>query len=594
MDESLAGAIAADPARVVAAWRYWVAAMVALDTAYAPVGVGGWLAESTIPDFPWRADAVRLAEALPNVALAGLPSVADRRDLTNSGDEENMVSVSGCLLSVAEIARALGVSGAEAVRGAVDLFRELALAPRSLVLNTDVVAVGIRAARELVEVARRLAICRGNARESGVPVPELLALFRQEGGLAVAPARGSFAHAPVIRTHDARGIPYTGCRNPKVIFSDPTAERPGFNLVFRHTLGLTRKMTPKVKLIATHLLTAGGLDSIAYPPLAAADELKALVSFNLSGFGTVPFSNFVAHYLGPLSFDSAVEKARFVKLLTGILMSRLDAFVGPVDLDAVAAAAGSETDALFATHDYEIVRRNLDLDLHLVEGEYGSAAATCLRVQARWYAGRARPVTLLAMADRTPALAGLPVWSPFVAYLRYNVGEATFVGILLRLLAGLKGLDAHLRANRGANGDRVRDALARSTWSDVANKPLAGALADHWRPNVQVNDTWRHIGLIGAVAAGGWKYGLPATPAADPLLLRSARVVRDVLDAVAGQNLVETVNLALEFTPIGTLIDLGLVQTGRQPLRNAHGFTRLRIAYDAAFAAAGIERTPAP
>jgi hypothetical protein len=147
---------------------------------------------------------------------------------------------------------------------------------------------------------------------------------------------------------------------------------------------------------------------------------------------------------------------------------------------------------------------------------------------------------------------------------------------------------------------------------------IAGAL--------QVETRWRHQGLLEELIRVGerppWLRG--ALEPQDESLrkiqeadLETANVVDRIVSRIARQQLASVVNAALEFTPVKTLVDLGILiplrtsltevpaefrpqqqdkertlewarVRARAPLVRAHSFERLRLAYSRAFARAKL------
>jgi hypothetical protein len=201
----------------------------------------------------------------------------------------------------------------------------------------------------------------------------------------------------------------------------------------------------------------------------------------------------------------------------------------------------------------------------------------------------------------------LPRFSPFVTYLRFHSGDATFMGVLLRIITKLDKLDKEWEKEKSTWGDSFREAFASSRWSKARSNTLAKMLRTHWATEkVKEQTAWRHIGLIETIKNRGgaptWlKHLKPVKP--DPSLETTANVARQTIEAVADQGLIDAVNLALEFTPISKLVSLRMVPIPHKPgetqeqarlrarliLANAHSFERKRLAYEDAAKRAGLK-----
>ncbi len=606
--------IAKDPGRLNSSYHYW-------RTLFADSNENVFDAADT--------PAMRLAKSLADDEFSNL--LPKRSHLTEPIDLEGTVTYSGCLVSAEEIAKSIrGESGTnKTLFEDLRAFATAALSPRSIADSAQV-ARGIRAARELYDVSRRFSYCQANSKEYSVPFAELLSLYRTEGALSVTPPEDSFEHGPLIDTRtktdpqadqDQAEPP---CRVARVSLFDQImpgtddtprpgrTERPGFNLVyrFRSTTDASKNdVSLKFDLLYRNIVVIGGLDTIQNPRLSPNDELMQFMRAARKGPPIFAFMRVINETRKKLAGTRSkfwnrqrppkTQQEFLDDVATGLAMAEIEQRQELPSAEELLESILPELSGLIDVHRFETKVRSGHTDVHLLGDRYGTDTYNCLRVQARWYASRMRPHTLVAQAHRTEKLMNLPRFSPFVTYLRFHAGDAVFMGVLLRTITQLDKLDKVWEKEKSTWGNSFRKAFASSKWSKSQSNKLEKMLRTHWAPKVPKETAWRHIGLIDAIKRRGgaptWlKHLKPIRP--DPRLEITANVARQTIEAIANQGLIEAVNLALEFTPISKLVSLKMVPIpdgsrlrARWPLANAHSFERKRLTYEDAAKRAALK-----
>ncbi len=318
-----------------------------------------------------------------------------------------------------------------------------------------------------------------------------------------------------------------------------------------------------------------------------ANFVDAIRSSALAGVPSDADQRSIARAVGPLNER---QKVSLLRLMLGLAMVELDGNETVPSLSVLLSQSWSEASRLLAAHPVAQAAR----DLHLLNGSKLGAAGTtdddvqsCLRVQQRWYLSRKNPVTLLAHVDRHPLDPPLLPFPPFVAYVRFNAGDAVFVGILLRCLLAFD----KLRGNRSVSSEfrqeltRVQDGWSsadRSEW-----RRQLGALVQHekfWKKNVKSTASeetaWRHVGLVRKLRAAGvapWLTDPPSTPT----LARASSAAVQVMATLHGFQLLEAMNRLLENTRVTVLFRFvnGLPADWMKIFAKAHTFEALRRAY---------------
>lgn len=573
-------------------------------------------------DGPDAADgpATRFAKALPNLPLSVLLEEREYLFLGNlprlrGGDRANIMRDAGCLLSAAEIAASIDSAGtSDSLFQDLRAFRlagEQGVVP-PLFPIASAEGRGLRAARELFDVARRYGFANRNEQEFNVPFAELLALHRWEGAFCITPPADSFAHGPLIATN-------AECRTAGVTLKPAGPERPGFVLVFPVQQGDTMALLLN-KMLTRNLLVTGGLDSlVAWHTTDGSDELRQFMDMAKGDSGVKNEFGF-----GPGLAPSS-KAPLYPVLFTNLVMSELEHSVPLPSTQKLLGDVLRELQDLSDAHGtlwIETRARGATTDIHLKTDAAGTSTFLCLRVLAKWYASRMWPRTLLARRDRVGPLNAMPRFSPFLTYLRFHVGDPFFVGILLRALVSLDALYAVWNSVGSAGkrtwGKRLVASLKASHWSSVPKK-IKNQLKQDRESWVKVKSAgrgnreetvWRHVGLIDALRHSGTP---PAwLQAAQPPSLaidEAATVVQRTLKMVDDYGLLETLALGFEYTPITTLVEQGVFRLperkpsqvpqsfrpdlvgaarttewqkveARAPLAKAHNFERLRLVYE--------------
>jgi len=591
--------------------------------------------------------AMKFAREAPNTDISEL--VPNRRGLTKEdvpvsrgGDREYIVTEAGCLISAEEIAQSIAEGATvETMFADLQAFREAAGQGSSIPTTEfpSAAARGLRATRELFDVARRFSFSQKNAQEFGITVPEALALHRQEGAFSVTPPKESFPHGPLIQTQA------NGCRIHAVIHSlnqhVPNAiERPGYNLVvpirlYFDKLKIDGEMTPgrfQYEMLNTNLLVTGGLDTLVswMPENRGFDELQQLMAMAVRE----PLRTYEREWKAVGLSSLQIWRLYWI-LTTNLVMTQIEVSETLPPADEILEAGIADLKALFAAHPVEKIDRQWGPDLHLIGNDAGTDTYLCLKTQCRWYASRMQPLTLLARQDRVGFARPLQRFSPFLTYLRFHTGDPLFMGILLRTLFQFNALVQ--AARNGAQkrkdpwGQTFLDALKRSGWSKVpkALKRQIRTDLQYWKKSVKIIQTrggnfetmWRHLGLIEAIKAKGspppWvmeverpTYGKPKE--VYDLLLETAAVAKRTIKLIIEYNLLEAIATGLEMTPIDVLVDLLILPLPRRrasdipkafrptlspeqrllewrkvearaPLAKTHNFERLRIVYAQAY-----------
>jgi len=580
--------IAENLARVRQAYAYWKEAL-------RPIGLNVFHAEDS--------EAMQLTLYLPVERADRLPVLRDRIHLTKGLDKKNvrLIEQPGCLVSAEEIAQHIDKQGSVG-----SLFEDLEafeISASDPIVRYDVaqVARGIQYARELTDVIRRYEFCRRNEKEFKIPVHEFLALYRQEAALAIPPSKDSYPYAPVIHTQSGK------CRTPNVYHWDGSFLRPGFNPVFIEGLRIPTRGPKDARqfMFAVHHLISFGLDSIVDPSLKICDELE---EFTTRAAEHDPQIRAVKqrweNQLSPVLdryFKNDSERKLFSSLLLGSFMAQLDLQSKTPSVRELIDKGLQNFKSLVDNHKpHRRKRTDGGYDIYLLSDDNASETYQCLRFQAMWWKSRSRPETLLAWRDRGSfSPSGFQRFSPFLTYLRFNSGDAIFIGSLFRAVDKLDKLRKYWQRHRSELGESFLEALDKSGY----NRPLLTSLRSERKfwvsKSVQTESTWRHVGLLKAIEEGGapdslaWlRLGATRTASvADKAWFkrgqnnndRMAKAARALVEVLLAQRLFRPLALALEFTPVRYLVDNGIVSKAGDwpyhPLANSHSFERLRLAF---------------
>ena len=539
-----------------------------------------------------ESEAIKWIETLENGELRRAP--AARRYTTPKGQIRKF----GCLVSAREIADHINARFPELQKNqsssALRIWlRELDQASRrstAPATNTEraTAARGLIAARELYDAARRFRYCRPLPElEDQVTRAELLALFRQEGSFVVSPPADTLPYAPVTLTNTE------GCRSAKTSNEEGEVVRNGFCLMCKKPEILTD--SPEARSVYSafvNLLAVGGLDTIALPSRTESDELlKVFEAFidaaENGGLGGRPEPTALPRFFRTReALRSRDEKKLLLRLMLGLAIVRLDAGELP-EVDVLLVRAWADVVRVMEVHNSVAQGQDLALVNHnnatLSEVDRDDAARV-IEVQQRWYASRRKPETLLAHLDRRDRGKALEPFTPFVSYLRYNAGEAIFVGILLRCLLQFPSL---LKSKRGSKDFQKNLRDVQKTWTTDEKSYFKDVLRSlkryesFWRDRVGKDTAWRHVGLIAKLRSSSAPAWLPT--AADPdELKKAAGVAVQVVDCLHRLRLFPAMMTLLEQTPINDLFETvsGLDKRWQVIFARAHTFVALRSAFD--------------
>jgi hypothetical protein len=576
--ERFAEEIAGDRKRYELASKYW-------RDAFDKLG----LSADKLADEP----AIKFATLLPDKNLSALEPGQHRRSLFN-GEGDRVIKESGCLLSLEEMAKAVDTTPSDLLR---DVGAVLSATPDIGLGSEQQKNRGLRGIRELHDLIRRFRFCDELATTAKVPFSELLALFRQEGALVVPPPADSFAHAPLIRTRSQT------CRTPDV---DPVGvARPGFLLTVhqfkRLLLGANRDedLTRSLILIISNLNVTGGLDDITnprLPGLKAFQEKRGtpvdeLLRTLIQVIPKLPAKGYVSRLTGVGGW----------RVLLGLLWAEVE-FAEPrrvsdVELQVTMLRLSQIVSELVEAHT-RLEDDTHPSDLFLSADISGKPTRLCLEVAVKWYASRGRPMTLLARRDRD-STEDLPEFGPFGTYLRYHLGDITFVGVLLRTIFHCPELIIAAQSQwkrvaperaKGAieefvknNGEAMIQAAAKAlvVWKKIPSTVEIGeARANPRLPGDE--ERWHNLGLSKSQIA---LTGKPSEPGLAAKVAKNADIVRDLLSMLAKGRLLEGLMAILEWTSTKTLVHKGVMdglgrgQKGLEALEKVHSFARLEETY---------------
>jgi hypothetical protein len=592
-----ARAIASDATRLRAAATYWREALKGLGETVMETGV-------------FSSEAMAFADALPNAPFESL--LPEFRGQLDSADEHEMTTWSGCLLSLAEI------GGFVYERQRKDLADELkflgglagaSAAPQGKDLGRA--AGALQLAREIYDLVRRFVIATENAGIAATPRSDLLALHRQEGTLGIAPPRESWPHAPLIATRRE------GCRSDTIELWDSedrggTTTRTSFVLCHRAEANGSPSLKTPVSggfgAMIRHLLVIGGLDVILNPRLLMADELLIwYFELRRAPRGSYPALDELGTRVMPLlngSPQGASQRDFLETMLIGLLLLHIETASAespfPGNGRLVHAAAG-EMRRLLDAHPVVIEPTG---HIVLAPAADFQDARTTLSAMARWYASRVRIATLLAIRDRA-GWTGPSQWAPMLAYVRFHLGDVSFLRALARFAAQLQSL----RRRDVQVGLRIPPPiaamLAKAQWAQADHR-RAEALYDRiralagryffdrvWRKQTY---GWQNLGFLEVLKERGSSAVQP--PVAPGFMVSMADSARDLLTTYADKELFETLAEFVKGTSARCQGELNLFGLGFDDsltiARNAFSFERIRRVYAEALAAAGLDENPQP
>jgi len=592
--------IASDPKRRTAAIKYWRERLESDG-------------ETVVDSGEFSSDALKVAAKMPRASFAGL--LPEFAGFFQPGDEDAMVSTSGCLSSLKDLAVATGISEADLAAelqflggfGAADTDssdKDASKKPKAE--EAKRLAQALRLAREVHDVARRFTICTQNSRREGVPRSELLAIYQQEGALGIAPEKSSWEHGPLIPTTDK------GCRTHAFkLWDKPNTERTSYVCSYEPSGGKTPSEKNPISLAfglaIRHIVIIAGIDQVIDPRLGADDELLALytcIRAKPAGSYT-PIDALKKDVLAKLSRNPSVKGSVFERQKS--IESQANIFDGMcIGLLAVAIeSAGAPSDLPTEKQFVEQLEKDYRalLDAHVTHEEAGRVflspaddfadAREALRLQSSWYGGRRQVRTLLAMRDRG-SYRGAVELAPILAYLRYNIGEFNFMRCLIFFASRLAELKKPAAKKDFLLSDAFTDALTRIEWNP-ADAKVAERLLETWRALSRTalfkTPGWRNVGLIDALAAQGETCRKAAPGSRSMELAADAALATVTLYEEEG--LFPLLALFVLSHPLTVSVDkvnvVGLRPADSlQPMRNAFSFERIRRVNAKAIGDAGV------
>ena len=474
-----------------------------------------------------------------------------------------LIKTAGCLVSLAEIAKFIGSD----IEGIFDDLKSLEKAASETdisKIDLDAVNRGIRAARELSDLIRKISYCKAIAVEYKQDFYEVLALYRQEGGLVLTPFRQSYQCGTLIPTEKET------CRSPAIVAQVVNAvdlERPGFNLVFATTFTGLKDKSYRLMMVLANLIATSGLDILFKNHPYTGDEISQLFQYANETLGSE-----LNKYLK--AFKAQIDDVKGLHLTLESVFVGLAMFI--LESDGHHRKKIPPIESIF-DRVFELLR-NL-VDSHEVQATantkgsklksfclFGNAdqpdILPCLKIQAMWYSTRKFPYTLLALKDRTDEFKDLPPFSPFVTYMRFHANELIFLGILIRFMIKIKSLKKFWEGRRKPVKPPVSVVFPDLSKTEVAIiEKSFNNIKDIKDDSQHPLKTWVSLGLVDHYTA---KKNLPRwfapgdlDPKFDDFNIRVARalIAKNVFTIIKTHKLIDTLNFVLEFTPIKSLFD---------------------------------------
>jgi hypothetical protein len=254
---------------------------------------------------------------------------------------------------------------------------------------------------------------------------------------------------------------------------------------------------------------------------------------------------------------------------------------------------------LFASHQIEVQPNKISgklINICLVGNATAPDTYLCLKIQAMWYATRKFPYTMLALKDRDPLFKNeLPSFSPFVTYLRFHADELIFLGIIIRLLKGFKALKKFWMAKSASKklpGSIKLPDIAKTDQAIIKNafEIIKAIKIDSSHPI----KTWISLGLVEYYTnkRNNPKWFTLAhlnTSSQDYITRKTeASIALQIITIIKKYELVATLNLMLEYTPIHIFFDEKVFENEDKPEKRlfmskvftkAHSFERVRLVY---------------
>lgn len=604
-DRDLARRIAADSQRLIGVAGAWT-------KRFAELG------ETVFDTSRFSSPGLTFAAELTNDSLENL--APDTRGLVAAGESAVMMKRAGCLMSLAEISEHVegSVSSSDAVATKLLALQTGGAQATDLGLPTIAderqIALAILYVRELFDVIRRFSVCQAAATDYELEVAELLALYRREGAFVIAPPVSTYRLAPLIATSS------TGCRINGSPVWDTTTKRFGF--VISHDQASPRtpsKDNPVSRsfgLMIRNIVALAGVDTVIMPRLPAADELVVALGAALGHKPQpAPLAELRRDVLARLSrtpFTRGTLHGRqnsiagqadiFDGLGVGLLMLRMEEVKPDESLPAADKLFERQQEDMMGLLNAHPAASPQGGKVFVESGDDGDDMRFALQLGASWYASRRRVDTLVARRDRA-RLGESERLSPFLGYLRYHLGDVSFVGTIIRFLTNFKALLAEARRHRATwpRSDEFLTAASGVAWSHAESLAVAPMLA-HWR-GVGGEAAWRHHGLLAALRANAlsapWlteaERALSRAPARSIAhMTRTADTAFAAVKTLEDKNLWEAFDVLMRTAPVKVvaesfpLIGLGDAGARRRAMAKSHNFEQLRIAYQQAAEASGM------
>jgi hypothetical protein len=576
---------------------------------------------------------IKFARAVPNELMSKLPAFKERNRLLDTGTTDQklrkqelqfLIKSAGCMVSLSEISEFLG-SNSDVLFDDLKALEKASTEEDPSKIDMDALNRGVRACRELSDLIRKVSFCKEIEKEFGISYVEMLALYRQEGALALTPFKESYSFGTLIATKKET------CRSPDMVIQlfnpikrvfviglersinpltrlpqfDTLAKRSGFNLAFSTPLTSLSDDSYKQILIMSNLLVTAGMDILFKNSPQTGDDLSQLFKKAI-----LTSDDFLGEFKNSTAFskiDDQFLQSRLMVLFIGLMMFVLEneshhrsKIPTPKELFAQTFTLLQK---LFASHLLEKQHNKASgqfINICLVADAVAPDTFLCLRIQAMWYSTRKFPFTLLALKDRNNEFKNkLPPFSPFVTYMRFHADELIFLGILIRVLKSFKALKKfwNLKSNLKKIPKEVKFPDIKPNDQKIilqAFKQIILIKDDSIKNPLK---TWVSLGLIQYYADNKL---LPKWFALSDLKTKSpdfkdrnkgASAALRTLTIIKKYNLTDTLNFVLEFTPIKTFFDANVFENANDPAKRlfmskvftkAHSFERVRLVYQEA------------
>ena len=599
-EEAFAKAIVSDAEKLAAAATYWKGAFSALG-------------ETALQGTAFSSEAMAFAQALPDVPLSD--AFPEFKKLNKA--ETGLRKKAGALMSLAEIINSKEIKASPAdclaYLGQQEGTASVEGVDRKKLIDA------FHLVREVYDLIRRYNICRENSIATGLALSELLALYSQEGALGICPPQSSWNHAPLI--HTTPNGRAASAMNLWDVANGPnqgTTTRDAFIVAHTFNAGITPSRSNSASLsfgiALRHIFLIGGLDTLVIPRLSQTDDLLAFYQkirqASSGGFADIEalITNIWAQLerkpgtSGSIHARQSVgtsQQSAFEGVVIGQMMLQIESAVSAdqlPDAQRIAAGARKGFEELMAAHSIRFEQNRL---VFLAPGDSFEDARVCLKLQAQWFRTRRRVDTLLALRDRFTSI-GEGELHPFLAYIRFNIGEFGFMRMLCRFLTKLLQLK---KPNKFDLHPDFEAELAKLSWSATEHS-AAEARYQTVRDNAKIEASpgWRHLGWLDRLEASG--FPMPGAPAPERAILKMAEVARKTVAIYTDKGLFGLLERFLLLHSIElsgrTLNVVGMKRDPDTPetvtstvvLVNAFNFELVRRSYETAIVAAGLNDRP--